>query len=245
MDFNKTVCKNCGNSFAGNYCSNCGQKAGTFRITFHELFHHIPHAVFHIDHGFFYTVKELAWRSGHSIREYLQGKRKYHFNPFLMLLLVGGFCSYLYSWFHFQTILASVNIDKLEVHNASIAHKYFAYRTFFFCVVCSLGDFLLFFNKKYTLPEMMVANTFMFCGMLLIQLLFFPLLLIGRNVNAENEMALLLVVMALVYLVLSRVQFYEAKGNIILCGKIIFAILLYLAIIFLIGRFVVNPILSR
>lgn len=47
---NNTLCKNCSKSFSGNYCNNCGQKAGTFRISFLELFHHIPHAFFHIDH---------------------------------------------------------------------------------------------------------------------------------------------------------------------------------------------------
>jgi len=244
MDNNKLVCKNCSNDLVGNFCSNCGQKAGTFRITFRELWHHIPHAVFHIDHGFFYTAKELAVRPGHAIREYLEGKRKYHFSPFLMLLLLGGFCSYLYGRFHFETVLSSVSIDKLELQNGAIAHKYFAYRSFFFCIVCSVGDYLLFYSKKYTLPEMVLANTFWFCGMQLLQLTYFPVLLLGKYVHAENGFALLLVVMALVYLARARIQFYRAGSSLVLKGKIIFALALYLAIILLTGQLLVRPLIS-
>lgn len=244
MDDNKLVCKNCSNDLVGNFCSNCGQKAGTFRITFRELFHHIPHAVFHIDHGFFYTAKELAFRPGHTIRDYLEGKRKYHFSPFLMLLLLGGFCSYLYGMFHFETVLASISLDKLELQNGAIAHKYFAYRSFFFCIVCSLGDYLLFYNKKYTLPEMVVTNTFWFCGMMLIQLIYFPVLLFGQYVHAEFGFAILLVIIALVYLAMARIQFYRAKGSLILSAKIMLALLLYLAIIMLTGQLLVKPLLT-
>jgi Protein of unknown function (DUF3667) len=241
---NKLVCKNCSNNLVGNFCSNCGQKANTFRITFRELFHHIPHAVFHIDHGFFYTVKELAYRPGHAIREYLEGKRKYHFNPFLMLLLLGGFC-YLYSRFHFETVLASVSFDKLELQNAAIAHKYFAYRSFFFCMVCSIGDYLLFYHKKYTLPEMIVFNSFMFCGVLLIQLLFFPFILLSLKTYAEDWLKIIPIATSFVYLAFARIQFYRAVGNKFLHGKIIFALVLYLVIIIIIGRFLVKPLLGN
>ena len=138
------ICKNCGNHFYLKFCNNCGQKSDTHRITWKELFHHLPHAIFHLDEGFFYTIKQLIIRPGHALREYLLGKRKYFFNPFLMLILVTTLCTFLYVYFHFNTIIASVRLDKLEQQNIYIAHSYLAIRNVFFCLVCSIGDYLIF-----------------------------------------------------------------------------------------------------
>lgn len=240
-----THCKNCGNTFSLNYCNNCGQKADTNRITWHELLHHLPHAIFHVDSGLFYTIKELATRPGHSIREYLEGKRKNHFSPFLMLVLITGLTSYLFVYFHFQTIMASIRLDELEEQNAAIAHKYFALRTLFFCLVCSIGDFLIFYEKKFTFPEMVVANTFMFCGVSVIQLLFIPLLIMGHNYNADSYLRYFIIFSALVYLILIRYQFYETKGEKVFIAKIILATMLYLVIIASIGQGVVRPLLGN
>jgi hypothetical protein len=81
-------CKNCGHSFHGNFCPECGQDAHTAPVNLHFFLHDIPHSVLHIDKGFFYTFKELIVRPGHAIREYLAGKRVRHFRPLAYLILL-------------------------------------------------------------------------------------------------------------------------------------------------------------
>jgi hypothetical protein len=64
------VCLNCGHKYAGNFCNECGQKAKVKRLDWHYLVHEIPHSIFHIDKGFFFTLKEMIKHPGILIREY-------------------------------------------------------------------------------------------------------------------------------------------------------------------------------
>lgn len=84
----ENICLNCGTRYTGHFCTHCGQKAHTRRITFATILHDIPHSVFHIDKGFFFTLKQLAIRPGKAIKEYLDGKRVRHFSPLAYLLLL-------------------------------------------------------------------------------------------------------------------------------------------------------------
>lgn len=82
-------CLNCQQFYDSNFCPNCGQDAATQRFSIKHFFIHVfVHGVFQLEKGFFYTLKELFIRPGHSIREYVQGKRMKHFNYFTFLILV-------------------------------------------------------------------------------------------------------------------------------------------------------------
>ena len=69
-------CKNCYHILKGNYCSNCGQKATTGRITFRYLLEIFLQIFTHLEHGFLYTSKELLIRPGITMHDYLTGHRK-------------------------------------------------------------------------------------------------------------------------------------------------------------------------
>lgn len=82
-------CLNCNEELVGKYCSNCSQPASTHRFSLSHVFKHdFVHGIFHFDKGFFFTIKELFTRPGHSIREYVKGKRVKHFNYFATVLLL-------------------------------------------------------------------------------------------------------------------------------------------------------------
>jgi hypothetical protein len=82
-------CLNCGNHVHTNYCDQCGQKTSTHRFSLGHVFSHdFVHGIFHLDKGLFYTIKELFIRPGHSIREFISGKRVKHFNYFTLILLI-------------------------------------------------------------------------------------------------------------------------------------------------------------
>lgn len=84
------TCKNCGEKIEKKYCTHCGQKVAPKRIDIKALVHDIPHAIFHVDSGFFYNVKQLFLRPGFAIKDYLEGRRKAFFHPvtYLAILMV-------------------------------------------------------------------------------------------------------------------------------------------------------------
>jgi len=84
------TCKNCGEPVEKKYCPNCGQKVAIKRLELKHLLHDIPHAIFHVDSGFFYNLKELFIRPGVAIKNYLEGRRQPFFNPitYMAVLLV-------------------------------------------------------------------------------------------------------------------------------------------------------------
>lgn len=82
-------CLNCNNSVKENFCPICGQKTSTHRFSFSYIFDTgILNGIFNINKSFFFTLRELFTRPGHSIREYIQGKRIKHFNAFSLLIIL-------------------------------------------------------------------------------------------------------------------------------------------------------------
>ncbi|QYJ68378.1 DUF3667 domain-containing protein [Flavobacterium litorale] len=82
-------CLNCGTTIVGKYCSNCGQKTDTHRITFkHFLAHEMLHGVWHLEKGILFTVKEALTRPGYAALDYIAGKRFRYYNMFYLMLLV-------------------------------------------------------------------------------------------------------------------------------------------------------------
>ena len=84
------VCKNCGNTFQGNYCPHCGQNRHTPRFTIRNAFQNILSGFFNIDHGFSRNLIELLYRPGYMIRDYLRGKRVHYYKPFQTLFVLAA-----------------------------------------------------------------------------------------------------------------------------------------------------------
>ena len=74
-------CKNCNQVIDGQFCKYCGQSTKIDKINLSNFLSELSTSVFQVNKGFFYSLKELFVRPGHSIREYLNGKRKRHFKP--------------------------------------------------------------------------------------------------------------------------------------------------------------------
>ena len=102
------ICKNCNYNFKGKYCNNCGQTADTHRLDFHYLWHQFKHGLLHFDDGILYSGIELFTRPGHSIREFVNGKRVGYFSFVTLLLLILGIS-------HFLSEYAQVKISDLDI----------------------------------------------------------------------------------------------------------------------------------
>tara|TARA_B110000259_G_C13918477_1_gene363840 strand:- start:398 stop:787 length:390 start_codon:yes stop_codon:yes gene_type:complete len=86
MDAN---CQNCNEIIKGNFCANCGQKTSVHRYSFkHFIEHDLINGIWNVDNGVFFTIKELFTRPGHSIREFINGKRVKYFSVVTLLLII-------------------------------------------------------------------------------------------------------------------------------------------------------------
>ena len=152
------TCKNCNNQFEGQFCNQCGQSADTQRLDFKFLLKNLHKNFLKYFHkGIFYTSRQLFTRPGHSIREYIEGKRVNHFEPIGLLIAFAAFYGVLYHTFGINMFsgLSDNTLDgKLDLRSAGnwIA-DHFAIVTLLFVPVYSIGSFITFRKQGYNFYE--------------------------------------------------------------------------------------------
>ncbi len=105
------TCKNCNEIITKNFCPNCGQKTSVHRYSFkHFIEHDLVHGIWHVDGGILFTIKELFTRPGHSIREFINGKRVGYFNVITLLVIIAGVL-------HFVGNYSQVSLGNLVLEN--------------------------------------------------------------------------------------------------------------------------------
>lgn len=82
------ACLNCGASLRGQYCGQCGQRAGARRISFWELVRDAFGDLFELDSRLWRTLVPLMIRPGLLTHDYLQGRRARYMPPFRMYLVL-------------------------------------------------------------------------------------------------------------------------------------------------------------
>lgn len=84
------VCKNCGRTFASNYCPRCGQSANTPRLGSRAAIRIFLDTWGLGTYGFLRTLWNLFARPGYMIGDYIDGRRQPYFPPFKTLFVVGA-----------------------------------------------------------------------------------------------------------------------------------------------------------
>lgn len=187
----KDTCSNCHTKFIGPYCYACGQKAGQHRIDLHFLLHEIQHGVFHVDKGIFYTIKELFTRPGHSIREFLDGKRVKHFKPVALLLLLAGIYGFLSHYFQLNLLANNVRVsgngEESEQLRNSVQQMSEWMSTHYSLVALikiplfSLGTYIGLKWMRLNFIEHLVIQLFLGSQRLVLQLLMFPVFIAMKD----------------------------------------------------------------
>jgi hypothetical protein len=175
------ICKNCHQTFKGHYCSNCGQTVETHKLNLHFLWHDIQHGLFHFDSGILYTAKQLFTRPGHSIREFIEGKRIKHFKPIsLVMVLATAYIAFIHL-LHIdlyvktsETTIPNTHIDIEQLKEWMSSH--FAWITLFGIPLHTIGTALFFRKQGYNFIEYFVLNTYKASQKLYVAILFIPLL---------------------------------------------------------------------
>ncbi len=167
-----TRCLNCNCEIEKNYCSSCGQKTDTHRITVrHFLFHDLMHGVLHIDKGILYTLKEAIIRPGQAALDYIKGKRVRYYNVFYLCLLVIGL-HLLLSHFYDSLSHTAVDAKNDTVEVSNFFNEHIKAILLGIIPILGLNSLWIFRRLKLNIAEQFILSGFCLLGMLLIGILF-------------------------------------------------------------------------
>jgi hypothetical protein len=171
----QSSCLNCGQERTGTYCSACGQKSDTRRITFrHFITHDILHGALHMEKGMLYTARQALTRPGKAALEYIAGKRVRFYNIFYFILLMIGLILLL-RHYH-QTLALQIDPDSVSTPSMNEAGekinrfltKYNKLLIFSFAPILALNSFMLFRRRKFNFSEHFILSGMLLLGVLLI-----------------------------------------------------------------------------
>ncbi len=178
-------CKNCNTIFEGNYCNNCGQKAGEKRFMLSNLPGEFLHGFYHVHSGLLFTIRELFIRPGETLRGYIYGKRVKYFSPFTYLLLVSLVGGFLYKWSGMhdhmnENLLASGDTIRFT-------GKYFSYRMLLtipaYAIMCSI----IYRSFKYNIAEHLIVNTFLISQSIVLMIVWMLIVILVKPGNLVFE----------------------------------------------------------
>lgn len=162
------ICKNCEYDFNGNFCNNCGQSTRTRRIDFQYLLSEIPNSILQVNRGFLFTVLQLFMRPGHSIKAFLEGKRKHYYKPIAFLLVTSSLYVMSYYLMSRNTIVNDVVIgfkSGMQAKNDTSGYeilnwltKHQTYVTLLFIPLFSFASYLAFKKSKFNYIEHLIMN---------------------------------------------------------------------------------------
>jgi len=88
-DVQMTTCLNCGHTYIGNYCPQCGQSASTDRLRLKPMLMEFLPDIWNLDNRLIRTMVELVARPGHMVRNYIvDGRRQSYYKPIALLFLL-------------------------------------------------------------------------------------------------------------------------------------------------------------
>lgn len=229
------TCKNCNHDFEGKFCNNCGQSADTQRLDYKSLFKDLrKNFLKYFNGGIFYSAGQLFTRPGHTIREYIEGKRVKHFEPIALLLTLATLYGLLYHTFGINLFVdVSNHSSASETTNMNLINRWFSNNyslaTLLFVPIYSIASFIVFRNQQYNFIEHVYLNTFLGSQRILLHLLIFPLLVMYNGttqLKIAMDVNIFLDVMLLVW---SYVQFFDklTKGKAMLLSILSYLIFLF------------------
>jgi hypothetical protein len=207
-------CKNCHQTFKGHYCSNCGQTAETHPINLHFLWHDIQKGLLHFDNGIAYTAKQLFTRPGHSIREFIEGKRVKHFKPISLVMVLATAYLALIHLLHINLIVKTSDsvdpgshIDAVKIGEWLQAH--FAWITIAFIPIHTIGTVITFRKQGYNFFEYFVLNTYKASQKLYISLLFIPVFYYYSGTPSIYTVSKIIVLIDFIFYFWTNEQFFN------------------------------------
>src|SRR5690554_7102903 len=186
-------CLNCETDLTGKFCSNCGQRSDTHRLTLkHLVFHDIIHGTFHFEKGMLFTAKQTLLNPGKAALDYISGKRVNYYNIFYFILLLIGINLFLG---HYYEVLArstfSEHFNEREFNETGVKLNQFlnTYNKIMILAVVPLfgiKSYLLFRRKKLNLTEHFILSSILLLGVALIYTLLNALSFLDFAFDLQN-----------------------------------------------------------
>lgn len=222
-----TICKNCGNSFEGNYCNQCGQSAKTKRINHEFLWEDIEHGLFHYDKGIGYSLKKLFEKPGIVIYDYIEGKRVNHFRPISMVIIMATIYALIYH------LLDLNHRSALDESSGAILERVFEHYYWFVVAtlpIYALTTYILFKKTKYNFYEIIIFEAFKTSQRLGVHIIFLPVLYFVKDRSGFNILTNLLFLIDFILIFWTNRQFFSKMkvGEVLI--KSILSYLMYLVI---------------
>lgn len=166
-------CLNCESTMTDNFCSDCGQKTDTHRITLgHFIMHDMLHGVWHLEKGILFTLKEVFVRPGKAALDYIHGKRIRYYNVFYLSLLLIGLnllLSHFYDGFRAEKTQSIKETVAVKV----FFEQYLKLILLGIVPILAANARLVFRKSKLNLAEHFIIGGFTLVGMLVASIVFF------------------------------------------------------------------------
>ena len=251
-------CKNCGQKFEGKFCNGCGQNNLVNKLSLQSFLAEISDSVFQINRGLFFTIKSLFTRPGHSIREFLNGQRKFYFKPIGFALLLSSFYFLVTKITGTTTFLAEAISgfrqgaeDKSEFSHNSLILEFstewlvdnFAYTTLLLIPIFSMASLISFYGKGQNYLEHIVINSYI-AGQ---QAVFYSLFtLVDFLINKNDLMMTIGLLLSIVFRFWTFFQFYNTEKKLNIGMRMVLTyIVFYLAIMISLALLVVGLAISQ
>lgn len=88
LETGSNTCKNCGHPYTGRYCPQCGLSAGWQRFSAKQLLTGFLDIWGMGNRPMMRSIRDLIWRPGYMMRDYLNGHHLNYFPPFKMLAIL-------------------------------------------------------------------------------------------------------------------------------------------------------------
>jgi hypothetical protein len=208
-------CLNCKTEIIGNFCYNCGQKSSVHRYNIKHLFtHDLLHGIYHVDKGFLFTIKELFVRPGHAIREHIEGNRTSLFHGISMMIILIACINFVDS---FAVIKEFDLVDQENVKYMKAVHTiYEKYPRLFILLQIPFYAIISYFSfrkSKQNYAENLVFTTYLYCFILICNLLFSTLLTFPISKNILIQLSKIQVYFILFYNMIFLYQFFSVFYN--------------------------------
>ncbi|TCD00762.1 DUF3667 domain-containing protein [Pedobacter frigidisoli] len=178
-------CLNCATPVVQNFCPNCGQKVAIHRYSIvHFVEHDLVHGIWHVDKGILFTIKKLFTKPGHSVREYIQGKRANYFNFVTLILTILAAAALLAPYVHVKLADLMPWSDKNTIN---ALEQWMAKYPKLFAVITiptnSLFSYLWFRKSRLNYSENLVANSYKTAAELIIGLFSSVIMIFYTNIK--------------------------------------------------------------
>ena len=125
IDETVRTCCNCGTAYSGRVCPQCGQVGTWSRYTWRQAIMNFLDIWGLGNRPMFRTLRELFWRPGYMVRDYLNGHRQFYFPPFKLLAVVIVFLIFTNWIFNIEaeSVLQRIAGSE-ELNNLSVGEPY-------------------------------------------------------------------------------------------------------------------------